>query len=123
MNEWIWAYHTDLTCFNRYMVECEFLFVVVVVLLASVLIDTWWNVNKSNIFLCFPLDSFNRYMVECELNLLLTAYRYLSGFNRYMVECEYSYNMQVVACAVVLIDTWWNVNTDQPVQRQILYLF
>ena len=49
-------------------------------------------------------------MVECELNLLLTAYRYLSGFNRYMVECEYDGYSYMDANGRVLIDTWWNVN-------------
>ena len=33
--------------FNRYMVECELIFIDVVYLFYIVLIDTWWNVNVS----------------------------------------------------------------------------
>ena len=33
-----------------------------------VLIDTWWNVNTTNVRKATPGDAcFNRYMVECEL--------------------------------------------------------
>ena len=31
--------------FNRYMVECEFFFIMNENAIKSVLIDTWWNVN------------------------------------------------------------------------------
>ena len=33
------------TCFNRYMVECEFGFNNGSIATFTVLIDTWWNVN------------------------------------------------------------------------------
>ena len=75
--------------FNRYMVECEFAIVIIVINCCMVLIDTWWNVNIWST--ANPIKSdigFNRYMVECEL---LYFYYFLSGilgFNRYMVECE-----------------------------------
>ena len=32
-------------------------------------------------------------------------------FNRYMVECEFLYCLLACHHCVVLIDTWWNVNT------------
>ncbi len=38
---------SNYDCFNRYMVECEYLMsVVTTVIEAIVLIDTWWNVNR-----------------------------------------------------------------------------
>ena len=58
------------TCFNRYMVECEYRELVYLVSNQTVLIDTWWNVNTA-----FDVDKvvkqlgFNRYMVECELSI------------------------------------------------------
>ena len=33
------------------------------------------------------------------------------GFNRYMVECEYHMKLIKGEASLVLIDTWWNVNT------------
>ena len=37
-------------CFNRYMVECEFLEDKITAdEIAKVLIDTWWNVNQVGI--------------------------------------------------------------------------
>ena len=35
--------------FNRYMVECEFFIVKTIIYLFAVLIDTWWNVNESEV--------------------------------------------------------------------------
>ena len=35
--------------FNRYMVECEFCFLMNEKHIARVLIDTWWNVNYNNV--------------------------------------------------------------------------
>ena len=54
---------------------------------------------------------FNRYMVECEYASFALAVTSVSCFNRYMVECEYQCNCTVYFVFVVLIDTWWNVNT------------
>ena len=74
--------------FNRYMVECEYNLHKMQWQPCTVLIDTWWNVNKE----CFRLmgfsDGFNRYMVECEYILKLESKRIITSFNRYMVECE-----------------------------------
>ena len=53
------------------------------------------------------LQRFNRYMVECELIRILDRCLNLKSFNRYMVECELYDKVTVI----VLIDTWWNVNT------------
>ena len=33
------------TSFNRYMVECEFTVIIIVINRLVFLIDTWWNVN------------------------------------------------------------------------------
>ena len=34
-------------------------------------------------------------------------------FNRYMVECEFFYPHFLFSLVFVLIDTWWNVNTNK----------
>ena len=36
--------------FNRYMVECEYEYLIAHANIIKVLIDTWWNVNKVHIF-------------------------------------------------------------------------
>ena len=36
---------SSISCFNRYMVECEYYMNGLNVYLNKVLIDTWWNVN------------------------------------------------------------------------------
>ena len=54
--------------FNRYMVECEFVF---------------YNISVAAVY------GFNRYMVECESRRLFDRYILQWSFNRYMVECEY----------------------------------
>ncbi len=56
--------------------------------------------------------SFNRYMVECELTEIVTSCFACSSFNRYMVECESGYVRRDFRNAMVLIDTWWNVNIN-----------
>ena len=38
--------------FNRYMVECEFVYIKLDCIDICVLIDTWWNVNLILPFLC-----------------------------------------------------------------------
>ena len=49
------------------MVECKFLLLIVYSFAATVLIDTWWNVNseEEDRDVKDP-DGFNRYMVECK---------------------------------------------------------
>ena len=45
---WIEKFHgetKDIEGFNRYMVECEFVIIVINSCMRRVLIDTWWNVN------------------------------------------------------------------------------
>ena len=39
-------YSLDGAGFNRYMVECECIFEILLKVFDIVLIDTWWNVNK-----------------------------------------------------------------------------
>ena len=46
------------TCFNRYMVECEFVSTWTPPLLLDVLIDTWWNVNYVSFQLYLPRIGF-----------------------------------------------------------------
>ena len=38
--------------------------------------------------------------------------RFLMSFNRYMVECEFARFTIITRIRNVLIDTWWNVNTN-----------
>ena len=77
------------SCFNRYMVECEFKRV-------------FTKANRWN--------GFNRYMVECESILTAQQLSEILCFNRYMVECECRRLSYVDLNWHVLIDTWWNVN-------------
>ncbi len=54
-----------------------------------VLIDTWWNVNAvKSILNLHSVNRFNRYMVECESNKSSWKSVVWWSFNRYMVECE-----------------------------------
>ena len=59
--------------FNRYMVECEFRKVKLILRLSVVLIDTWWNVNSIKRVVIKDIPGFNRYMVECEFALAVTS--------------------------------------------------
>ena len=54
------------------------------------LIDTLWNVNKSELTIISPL---------------------VSGINRYIMECKYWWTGTAAASTVELIDTLWNVNS------------
>ena len=65
------------------------------------------NINNK-----ISVAGFNRYMVECELKDAVKQRTVKSGFNRYMVECEFKYCAKNSGCVVVLIDTWWNVNSS-----------
>ena len=58
---------TGAICFNRYMVECEYIHRFFACPIQTVLIDTWWNVNTINLQATgLRIYGFNRYMVECE---------------------------------------------------------
>ena len=85
------------SCFNRYMVECEY-------------------TNMG----CFVshLHRFNRYMVECEFVTQNEEKGEPWRFNRYMVECEYTSGVHKSVDSFVLIDTWWNVNSCYSFQNQ-----
>ena len=49
------------------MVECKYIRRFNTILFFDVLIDTWWNVNKSWNEITFDtIQGFNRYMVECK---------------------------------------------------------
>ena len=66
---------------------------------------------------------FNRYMVECELIWESVSAFNWTGFNRYMVECESFKSWQMMCLAVVLIDTWWNVNSnEEALNRYMAYV-
>ena len=39
------VWNLAVTCFNRYMVECEYAKIFDELKAVCVLIDTWWNVN------------------------------------------------------------------------------
>ena len=60
------SYSEASPCFNRYMVECEFVACGALAWYVKVLIDTWWNVNFALHETEKKCTSFNRYMVECE---------------------------------------------------------
>ena len=78
----------------------------------TVLIDTWWNVNSVLNFPCVKIRfGFNRYMVECKLPCMSFFISSQSCFNRYMVECKSVCQSSNAKRCIVLIDTWWNVNT------------
>ena len=49
-------------------------------------------------------------MVECEFYQKVLFLERIFRFNRYMVECESGYVRRDFRNAMVLIDTWWNVN-------------
>ena len=49
-------------------------------------------------------------MVECECGCFFKFSVRHAGFNRYMVECELGKGALTSVKALVLIDTWWNVN-------------
>ncbi len=76
-------------CFNRYMVECEYVDGNTNKSSVAVLIDTWWNVNLTN-----KLDSLklSRVLIDTWWNVNFPSDLFnamiLSCFNRYMVECE-----------------------------------
>ena len=76
-----------------------------------VLIDTWWNVNPCEyINSLFCRSSFNRYMVECEsISPLLLLFHFLVLIDTWWNVNMGCYRRSVVVCTV-LIDTWWNVN-------------
>ena len=86
----------DIDRFNRYMVECE------------------WHKHKSE---RSSKEGFNRYMVECEWHKHKSERSSKEGFNRYMVECELFFVVKNRATINVLIDTWWNVNSERYFKR------
>ena len=77
------------SCFNRYMVECEYRKTLHISTNVCVLIDTWWNVNIINLVL----------MILDPLVLIDTWWNV--NFTKTIVFCKHF---------SVLIDTWWNVN-------------
>ena len=80
--------------FNRYMVECKYYQkIATTVPSTTVLIDTWWNVNKI-------ATSTTREI----LNVLIDTW-----WNVNMEKLRARYNN-----SNVLIDTWWNVNYKSP---------
>ena len=44
-------------------------------------------------------------------------------FNRYMVECEFGKAAEFTEKYLVLIDTWWNVNSDLFLSFLQVFLF
>ena len=110
---WICSVQNCLFCtlrFNRYMVECEWIYGVCCVTLTGVLIDTWWNVNVPEppyMYITFIV------LIDTWWNVNVTTsiwYKIWIGFNRYMVECEFINRLPSCNLVIVLIDTWWNVN-------------
>ena len=77
-------------CFNRYMVECEYVGFTGKRLLGRVLIDTWWNVNQ----------------IRRAWQLKLSHVLIDTWWNVNKILAIKSHKI-----LTVLIDTWWNVNT------------
>ena len=92
------------------MVECELSITDLRVKKVRVLIDTWWNVNKSVISISKIPSSFNRYMVECEC---VKRHR-LPISKLVLIDTWWNVNAKDISATtiipIVLIDTWWNVN-------------
>ena len=88
-----------------------------------VLIDTWWNVNIKCSEAISHTRSFNRYMVECEYMNRGAGDLRQARFNRYMVECELGKGALTSVKALVLIDTWWNVNLTKSDWRYMIHEF
>ena len=77
---------------------------------SSVLIDTWWNVNKLR---DTPVLADRIVLIDTWWNVNYDVYEIeelATGFNRYMVECEFICCQIKRTAEIVLIDTWWNVN-------------
>ena len=89
---------------NDYLLDCFAFYY-------QVLIDTWWNVNFQALFLH---ASSRIVLIDTWWNVNILSAKLCwvrSSFNRYMVECEFFVDVHDVCCrVVVLIDTWWNVN-------------
>ena len=51
-------------------------------------------------------------MVECECGSKKPRFYKTFCFNRYMVECEFEAEKALSKKKAVLIDTWWNVNSE-----------
>ncbi len=74
--------------FNRYMVECEYFYFTCRYCFTTVLIDTWWNVNKLR---DTPVLADRIVLIDTWWNVNYDVYEIeelATGFNRYMVECE-----------------------------------
>ena len=77
-------------CFNRYMVECEFIPVDSIWCnCLCVLIDTWWNVNEE---ISWNYVKSNQVLIDTWWNVNMSD------------------NKENLWGDKVLIDTWWNVN-------------
>ena len=78
-----------MTCFNRYMVECEYRTFVRIAIIGS----------------CF-----NRYMVECESDHGTSFFE----LSIVLIDTWWNVNFHLLCPSMtgtaVLIDTWWNVN-------------
>ena len=78
--------------------------------IATVLIDTWWNVNQEFVDSLLQLSGFNRYMVECEFNIGF----FCDNKSDVLIDTWWNVNQlgngRKMVVAFVLIDTWWNVN-------------
>ena len=88
--------------FNRYMVECEFVYIKLDCIDICVLIDTWWNVN-------FLLTRLWREPV------------------RVLIDTWWNVNSRFppirFVTAPVLIDTWWNVNAKISINARFAFSF
>ena len=62
-------------------------------------------------------------MVECESAFCVAMSIDNAGFNRYMVECEFRCMDNRLRAHRVLIDTWWNVNSELVSQLEYIHEF
>ena len=59
-----------------------------------------------------PLHCINRNILECKLVLLVQLQTFAYGINRNILECKFYSLRSKWKLALVLIETYWNVNED-----------
>ena len=77
-----------------------------------VLIETLWNVKQKPIFSWLNERSINRNIVECKEESGISYQGSLVRINRNIVECKECYIVCPSRKSIVLIETLWNVKTD-----------
>ena len=128
-------------CFNLNLLECKSEMQTSAVQKTCVLISTYWNVNTFTIqpfisrlsfnlnlleckFMsanrsCSAGDGFNLNLLECKYPLSVLHRLYVCGFNLNLLECKFICLLIWYSSAIVLISTYWNVNCDKIIFKQL----